>query len=188
MSKKYIETTSLLSALKDEFKEKLLSEIKGFNYFVSDLVLAEIHNMDEPDREYVARLLQEINPPVLKIQEEDLEFGRKYVYNKVLESKDYPLGVHYLIASKNNAVIVTCLKKLLELKDGLERINNYFKLPTPDISIIGHYENESLDRIRVSIGRLVEAQGEKKLAIVIRESSEFFIREKKLSLIRREKV
>lgn len=188
MPKKYIETTSLLLAIREEFKEKLLSEIKDFDYFVSDLVLAEIHNMDEPDREYVARLLNEINPLVLKIQEEDLEFGRKYVYNKVLENKDYPLGVHYLIASKNNAVIVTCAKKLSDLKDGLDRINSYFKLPTSTISLIGYYESETLEKVRASIGRLVETQGEKKLAVNIRESSEFFIREKKLPLVRREKV
>ncbi|MGB9808101.1 MAG: hypothetical protein ACPLSJ_06035, partial [Thermosulfidibacteraceae bacterium] len=129
MDRVYIETSAILFFVKKDLKENLTNLLKDKTHFISDLVLAEIHNMDEPYREYTARLLEEIGFPVLKLQEEDTEFARKYVYNKVIETKEYSLGLHYYLAAKNNAAIITASNRLIEVKEGLERINNHFKVP-----------------------------------------------------------
>lgn len=188
MEKLYLETTFILLVVDRKLEDSIKEELKDKYAFTSDVTLAEIHNLEEPIREFSARFLNDINIPVLKLHEYLAEFSRKYVYNKVLEEKDYSIGLHYLIASKNSAKLITADEKFEKLKEGLDRINSYFKVPITDVEIKGTYSNELLDKVRYNIGKLISSQGEKKFTVSIRESSEFFIREKKLPLLRREKI
>ncbi len=185
--KTYITTSLLLSIAKEPEK---LSQIEGEPY-ISDLVIAEVHNIEEPWREWVAKLLKEHPMLCVKVQKEELEFSRKYVYNKVLTPEEYCTGLHYYIGcTKGFDEVHTCNSLMAEKKEELDRINQHFNKKTTEVKLLKctDFPAEELSRVRKMIARLCETQGEIKLLSAIRESVDFFFKEKELSLRRVEKI
>ncbi len=176
----YVETSAILN--KAANKEKLEGEA-----IISDVVLAEIHNLDEPWRDWCARLLKENPPPNIRIEQEEVEFARKYVYNKVLSKEDYIIGLHYILACLRGAKkLMTCNPLFAEKKEELDRINRHFKKPTIEIELVEctKIPEETLKKVRSMAHRLLETQGPVKLVQALRESQEFFQKEKELKIRR----
>ncbi len=182
MKVRYIETSVLLWCAKN--REGLPGGV------VSDLVLAEVHNLDEPWRDWAARLLEEASPLCLRLELSEVEFAQKYVYNHVLASSDYPLGLHYALACLRGLDgVVSCGDALEERKPELDRINSHFKVPAVEVETFECSElPEKLFEVRGMIGRLLESQGPVRLLQAVRESQEFFQREKGLKLKRVGKI
>ncbi len=186
--KAYVETSLLLAMAKEASS---FDELYTVELVVSDLVIAEVHNLEEPWRQWVAQFLNEREVACLRVEKEDLEFARKYIYNKVLSTEEYPLGVHYLMACTRGADrCYTCDVMLEQLKEGMDRINGHFGKPTVSISVIPceDYPRQDLLKVRAMVGRLCESQGEVRLLSAIRESVDFFQREKGIRLRRVPKV
>ncbi|BAT71221.1 hypothetical protein TST_0413 [Thermosulfidibacter takaii ABI70S6] len=184
----YVETTLLLAMAKDE---ELAQKIDLKNAFISDLVLAEIHNLEEPWRNWVAKFLKEHPLVSVKLQKEEIEFARKYVYNKIIKPEEFTLGLHYFIGcSKGFDAIYTCDPLLEQLKPEMDRINLHFNKNTTEVKNFSctDYPQADLIKIRQMINRLCESQGEVRLLTAIRESQEFFCKEKELSIKRLEKL
>ncbi|GEM_PF-6633105 len=192
MAKVYIDTELLLFATKSrENEEQFNALLSGHQPFLSDLVIAEVHNLEEQFRHWVGEFLEKNPMPVIKVNEESIEFARKYVYNKVIEMKDFAIGLHYAIASlKGIDIVFTPSDKWVELYEGFKRINEHFNVSAPEIRKVDVKEipKSSLEEIRVKIARLLEAQGTTRLFKAIIESQELFFKEKGFRLTRIEKI
>lgn len=179
----YAETSFVLAACKDEAAEGRLKE----GFVVSDLVIAEIHNLDEPWRTWSAQLLKELNPVCLRIENDLVEFAKKYVYNKVIGYGELSLGIHYILAACGGAdLLVSCDARFSELKAGFDNLNRHFGRPTIDVEVAecADWPRDMLSRIRGMVGRLCESQGSVRLTSAVYESLDFFFREKELRLRR----
>ncbi len=179
----YIETQLLISAAK--YDECSLPK----EAFTSDLAIAEIHNIDEPERTWVAQLLENNYIPCLKVNKEEFEFARKYVYNHIINPKDFCLGVHYAIAAKVQAKLFSNDERFSLLKEEFNRINQHFGWPITKVEVAKCSTTETnLQKVREMINRLFETQGSVRTVAAVKESVEFFTREKKLNLKRVEKI
>ncbi len=192
MAKVYVDTELIIFAAKQKENEDVFNELlSGHQPFISDIVIAEIHNLNEPFRHWTAQYLEKNTFPVIKISEEAIEFAKKYVYNKVIDSKDLTIGLHFSLASyKGIDFIVTPNEKWEQYFQGFKRINEHFNLSVPEIKKVTLKEipQTNLEDIREKIARLLETQGTTRLYRAIIESQEHFSREKKIKFQRIEKI
>ncbi len=192
MARVYLDTELLIFAAKSkENEEKLNALLSGHQPFLSDLIIAEIHNLDEHFRHWIAQFLERNPMPVIKVNEEIIEFARKYVYNKVIEIENFTVGLHYAIASlKGIEIIFTPSEEWLSFYQGFKRINEHFNVSTPEIKKIEAEDipSSNLKDVRKKIARLLETQGTTRLFRAIIESQEHFFKEKGIRLTRIEKI
>jgi len=185
-----IETSLVLAALwEDPLGEEVRYYLQGIREkggHISELLLAEIHNLDEPRREWVARLLRDLPLPILRINLKAVNLAQRYVYNKIFEGPLRDLGLHAALASvKAWEELVTLDERLITAREGIERINQVADYPTPAFShplSIGWKGDEKLDRVRALSWRVTgEKKGEEVMRI-IQDMAASFLKEKKLAL------
>ncbi len=187
----YVETSLVLMALRDgeagEEAKRYLEGVWKEGGHLSELVLAEIHNLDEPRREWTARLLKDIPFPLLRVNLQALDLANRYVYNKVFGQSLRDLGFHAALASVRNCNrLDTCDGRFLEAVQGIKRVNRVAGYTTPEISTPlsgGPWEgDEELDGVRALSWRVTSRKKGEEVVRTIQKMADNFMREKGLSL------
>ncbi|RLD96484.1 MAG: hypothetical protein DRI93_00830 [Aquificota bacterium] len=187
----YVETSLVLVALRnDERGEEArgyLEKVWEAGGHLSELVLAEIHNLDEPRREWTARLLKDVPLPILRVNLQSLELANRYVYNKVFDQPLRDLGFHAALASVRRCErLDTCDGRLLEAVQGIDRVNQVAGYTTPGFSFPlsnGPWEgDEELDGVRTLSWRVTSRRKSEEVVRTVQEMADNFVREKGLSL------
>ncbi len=186
----YVETSLVLEALKKgEAGERALAylkRVKDEGGHLSELVLAEIHNLDEPRREWTARLLRELSFPLLRVNPTSLELANRYVYNKVFPGELRDLGLHVALASvRDCSKLDTCDGRLVEALEGIEKVNQVAGYPVPSVSLPLGEEwegDQELDGVRALSWRVTSRKKTEEVARTIQEMADNFMKEKGLSL------
>lgn len=187
----YVETSLVLMALRDDGAgEEARGYLEGVwkeGGHLSELVLAEVHNLDEPRREWTARLLKDIPFPLLRVNLQALDLANRYVYNKVFDQSLRDLGFHAALASVRNCDrLDTCDGRFLEAVQGIKRVNQVAGYATPEVSTPlsgGPWEgDEELDGVRALSWRVTSRKKGKEVVRTIQGMADNFMREKGLSL------
>lgn len=185
-----IETSLVLAALwedpQGEEVRSYLQEIREKGGHISELLLAEIHNLDEPRREWVARLLRDLPFPILRINLKAVNLAQRYVYNKIFEGSLRDLGLHAALASvKAWEELVSLDERLITAREEIERINRVAGYSTPAFShllSIGWKGDEELDRVRALSWRVTGGKKGEEVLKIIQDMASSFLKEKKLAL------
>lgn len=185
-----IETSLVLAALgEDPLGEEVRSYLQGVRErggHISELLLAEIHNLNEPRREWTAQLFRELPLPILRINLKAVNLAQRYVYNKIFEGSLKDLGLHAALASvKAWEELVTLDERLTTAREGVERINQVADHPTPAFSLPLSIEwkgDEELDRVRALSWRVTGEKKGEEVVRIIQEMAANFLKEKRLSL------
>ncbi len=184
----YVETSLVLEALKKgEEGDKALAHLRSIRDggYLSEPVLAEIHNLEEPRREWVARLLKELPFPILRVNPQAVELANRYVYNRVFEGTLRDLGLHVALASVRGCEgIDTCDSRLEEALDGMKRVNQVagYTLPTIRFPVGKKDGDGELDEVRALAWRVTSRKKVEEVARTIQEMADSFMKEKGLSL------
>ena len=186
----YVETSLVLLALErgDEGEEArgYLEGVLQKGGHLSELVLAEVHNLDEPRREWAARLLKELPFPLLRVNLQALELANRYVYNRVLEGPLRDLGLHGALASVRKCErLDTCDGRFLEALEGIERVNQVAGYPSSSVHLPlgeGWKGDEELDGVRALSWRVTSRKKGEEVVRAIQEMAQNFMKEKGLSL------
>ncbi len=186
----YLETSLVLEALKKgeegEAARSYLEEVLDQGGHLSELVLAEVHNLDEPRREWTARLLKELPFPLLRVNSQAVDLANRYVYNKVFQEALRDLGLHVALASVRGCDRLDTLdKRVLEAKEGIERVNQVAQFSVPEIHLplAGDWEaDRELDGIRALSWRVTSRKRIEEVTRTIQEMADNFMKEKGLSL------
>ncbi len=186
-----IETSVLLAAIEESpVGEATLGFLQGAaerDGHISELVLSEVYNLNEPRREWTARLLADLSLPVVRISTKAVNLAQRYVYNKVLEAPLRDLGLHVALASVGTwKEVGTWDRRLVKAREGIERINKTAGYPIPVLSIPSPLwmwgPDEELDGVRALSWRVTEKKKDYELMRIIQEMAANFIREKGLTL------
>ena len=105
----YLDTSIINHAIdernreKNEFTKKLIDEIKEGKYkaFISRVVIAEIERSEEDKREKLLKVIKDINPEELVIDEEVQRLANKYVEEGVIPVKYIDDARHIAVATIN---------------------------------------------------------------------------------------
>ena len=185
----YVETSLVLEALKKgEEGERALAYLKGVKEeggHLSEQVLAEIHNLDEPRREWAARLLKEVPFPLLRVNLPSLELANRYVYNRVFPGELRDLGLHMALASvRNCSRLDTCDSRVLDALEGIERVNQVAGHSVPSVNLaLGEWGgDQELDGVRALSWKVTSRRKVEEVARTIQEMADNFMKEKGLSL------
>ncbi len=187
-----IETSVVLAALeRDPSGENACSYLQGAmekGGHISELLLAEIHNLNEPRREWTAQLLKELPLPILRINLKAVNLAQRYVYNKIFEGPLRDLGLHAALASvKACEELVTLDERLITAREGVERINQVAHYSTPAFS---HSQplsmewkgDEELYKMRSLSWRVTGKKKGEEVVRIIQEMAANFLKEKGLTL------
>ena len=185
-----IETSLVLAALLEgPLGEEVRSYLRGIKEkggHISEPLLAEIHNLDEPRREWVARLLKDLPFPILRMNLDAINLAQRYVYNKIFEGPLRDLGLHAALASvKAWEELVTLDERLITAREGIERINQVANYPTPAFSLplsIRWTGDEELDRVRALSWRVTGEKKGEEVVRIIQDMAASFLKEKRLAL------
>jgi predicted nucleic acid-binding protein len=185
----YVETSLVLEALKKgEDGERALvylRKVKEEGGYLSEVVLAEIHNLEEPRREWVARLLKELPFPLLRVNPPSVELANRYVYNRVFEGELRDLGLHVALASVRGCERLDTLDGRLDgAIEGVGRVNQVAGYPSPSINFpLGKGERDGeLDGVRALSWKVTSRKKAEEVARIIQEMADSFMKEKELSL------
>jgi len=186
-----IETSAILAALKTgeegESMKLHLQEILDQAGHVSELLLSEIYNLDEPRKEWAAQLFNELPFPILRVNPEVLELANRYVYNKVFDSNLRDLGAHAALATIRECEGLLSLdNRMLNNTENIARINKVAGYNTPRI-FSAHPQktwlaDEELDNIRSLSWRVTNRKKAEETARSIQEMANNFLKEKSINL------
>lgn len=188
----YIETSTILASLeRTDLGERCDQFLKGLpleSSYLSELVLAEIHNLEEPRREWAARLLKERPFPILRVNVRALDLANKYFFNKVILPEHRDGGLHVAIASLRGCETLYTWDEdhLIAQQEGFGRINNVMGCPIPHLlspfPIEEGWEDAELHAVRALSYRVTSRKQKKEVVRGVVESADFFMKEKGLNL------
>ena len=186
-----IETSVILAALRSsEHGETVKSHLQGLleqKGHLSELLLAEIYNLEEPRKEWASQLFRELSFPVLRVNPESLELANRYIYNKVLPPDLRDLVAHAALATiKECEGLFTLDTRILNAVEEIARINNVAGYPTPRIFSADLQEEEpidkELDKIRSLSWKVTNRRKAEEVARDIKEMANNFLKEKGVNL------
>lgn len=110
----YLDTSIINFAVDDrnpkekEVTLKLIEEIKQGRYevFISDVVIFEIKRADKERAEQLAKVIKDINPEQLVIDDEVRVLASKYMEEGVIPAKYENDAIHIAVASVNNLDLI----------------------------------------------------------------------------------
>jgi len=187
----YIETSVILASVeKGEFGERcveFLNTLSLESTYLSELVLAEVHNLEEPRREWVARLLKKRPFAIYRVSTKAIELAEKYFFNKVIAPEHRDTGLHVAIASLYGCKTLYTWDKdyIISNQQGFSKINSIFGCSLPELILpFDDYEwkDKELYNIRALSYRVTSRKDKREITRGIKESCDFFLKEKKLTL------
>lgn len=106
-----------------------------YEFYISELVMAEINNCPEPKRSDLERLLQQVPLSLLEIDDEVIELAERYIDEGIFPAKYRDDAIHVALASVYNCNVIVSwnFKHMVKIRtilgvNGINKLMGYLEI------------------------------------------------------------
>ena len=139
----YIDTSVISHLEADDMPERMSKthdfwkylDQEEYEFYISELVMAEINNCPEPKRSNLESLLQQVPLSLLEVDDEVIELAERYIDEGIFPIKYRDDAIHVALASVYNCNVIVSwnFKQMVKIRtilgvNGINKIMGYLEI------------------------------------------------------------
>jgi predicted nucleic acid-binding protein len=156
----YIDTSVISHLQADDTPDRMMKthkfwenlDIREYEFYISELVMAEINNCPEPKRSYLESLLRQAPLLLLELDDEVFELAEKYIDEGIFPIKYRDDAIHVALASVYNCNVVVSwnFKHMVKIRtilgvNGINKLMGYLEIEIVTPEFITEEEDNDND-------------------------------------------